>query len=114
MGLRQAETAFQILLEQAADLISFDPEKMYPGGNPFIYFDCQVSVGNPATQPEMTYYVAIHSLRGLGEYMLAHDPKTAYFARIGVNGYLIGAIDLRHHELGGPTATAAPNIVSSL
>ena len=114
LELRQSETAFQVLLEQAAFLSTYDSEREYPSAHPFIYLDCQVSVGNPAEQSEMTYYVAIHSLRGLGEYMLAHGSKNALFARIGVKGYLVGTIDLRRHDIWSPSAAIALNTVSSM
>ena len=88
------------MMEVMATFSAVDQDKMYPGAHaPYIYLDCQFMVDNPAAQHEMTYYVAVQSVKGLGEYMLAHDIERGYVARIGVDGYQVGTIDLRHAEL---------------
>ena len=100
LSLRKSATAFQAMMELMAVISARDQDMVYPGAYaPYIYLDCQVMVDNPALQHEMTYYVAIQSLKGLGEYMLEHEGDRGYVARVGVDGYQVGLVDLRHAEL---------------
>ena len=96
LGLVKPETAFQALVEAIASLSEHDQAQIYPpGSSPFTYNDCTIKYVSPFAAEEVTYAVAVSSVRGIGEYMLENDAwTTAKFVRVSVKDNIIAQLEV--------------------
>ena len=94
--MAKPETAFQALVEAIASLSDHDQGQIYPPGDtPFTYNDCEVKFVSPFAAEEVTYAVAVSSVRGIGEYMLENDAwTTAKFVRVSVQDDIIAQLEV--------------------